>query len=506
MLNKLMKISYTVAAFILVLALSVSAVSVAEYLAPQLSSGENSFQAPTSLELVAPVPDTGQTACYNVAGEVITCPSPGDALYGQDGNYTINSPSYTKLDGSGNVLPDSAASWVMVRDNVTGLIWENKTDDGTIHDKNNTYTWYDPTAPNQGAPGDGTDTKDFLDALNSASFGGYSDWRLPTIKELGTIVNYSISYPGPMIDAGYFPNTAASRYWSSTTNAYNTLNACFVDFNYGYDYSYYKYYDGYVRAVRGGQSVSLDHLTIGSFDSAGIEMVAEAYTDTDSTVTDTSTGLMWQRVGSPDIQTWEQALAYCEALDIGGYTDWRLPTIKELQSLVDYSRYSPALNTAYFPNTAASRYWSSTAYTPNTSYAWFVDFKYGDCDGNGGTKYGSNYVRAVRGGQAGLLVNLVISPTSRDVAKDAGTTTFSVSNTGTVTMSWTAAVTSSSSWLTITTGASGTDTGTINCSFSANTSTSARTATIRVTATGATGSPVDVTVTQAPTRHPSFLS
>ena len=72
------------------------------------------------------VPDTGQTKCYNKT-DVITCPSPGQPFYGQDANYTINPMSYTKLDGSGNALPDSAPSWVMVRDNVTGLIWEMKT-------------------------------------------------------------------------------------------------------------------------------------------------------------------------------------------------------------------------------------------------------------------------------------------------------------------------------------------------------------------------------------------
>ena len=94
---------------------------------------------------------------------------------------------------------------------------------------------------------------------------------------------------------------------------------------------------------------------------------------------------------------------------------------------------------------------------------------------------------------------LSVSPVSRDVAKDAGTTTFNVSNTGTGTMPWTAAITSSDSWLSITSGSSGTNAGTINCSFTANTSTTARTATILVTATGATGSPKDVTVTQTPT-------
>ncbi len=92
---------------------------------------------------------------------------------------------------------------------------------------------------------------------------------------------------------------------------------------------------------------------------------------------------------------------------------------------------------------------------------------------------------------------LSVNPVSRNVPREAGTTTFSVSNTGAGTMPWIAAVTPSSTWLSITSGDSGTNSGTINCSFTANPSTLARTATIRVTATGATGSPVDVTVTQA---------
>ena len=93
----------------------------------------------------APVPDTGQTLCYNVAGDVITCPSPGQPLYGQDANYSINPMSFTKLDGSGNMLPDSATSWVMVKDNVTGLVWEMKTNKDGVknyndpHDADNTY-------------------------------------------------------------------------------------------------------------------------------------------------------------------------------------------------------------------------------------------------------------------------------------------------------------------------------------------------------------------------------
>ena len=205
----------------------------------------------------APVPDTGQSKCYDVAGHVITCPSPGQALYGQDANYTINPMSYTKLSDSGGVLSDSAASWVMVRDNVTGLIWENKTVDGTIHDKNKTFTWYDSNPATNGGyagtPGDGTDTEDFINALNSAHFGGYYDWRLPTINELDSIVNYDIPYPGPTINTTYFPNTVSSFYWSSTTYASYTYDAWGVSFTNGLDYLNLKNFSYYVRAVRGGQ-------------------------------------------------------------------------------------------------------------------------------------------------------------------------------------------------------------------------------------------------------------
>jgi len=208
-----------------------------------------------------PVPDTGQTTCYDDNGRLITCPNPGQGFYGQDGNYTINPPSYTKLDENGNVLPVSATSWFMVRDNVTGLIWEVKRNkDGASnyddpHDSDNRYTWYDPNPATNGGdagtPGDGTDTDDFIDALNDAHFGGYSDWRMPNRKELRSIVDYELFKPA--INTFYFPNTLASYYWSSTPYAGYPNYAWSMHFYYGYDYWYYKSYNYYVRAVRGGQ-------------------------------------------------------------------------------------------------------------------------------------------------------------------------------------------------------------------------------------------------------------
>ena len=144
------------------------------------------------------VPDTGQTTCYDDDGNVISCPSPGERFYGQDANYTINPPSYTKLDATGNDLPDSATSWVMVRDNVTGLIWEVKTDDGSIHDKDQIYNWYD--AQNV-----------FIASLKTEHFGGFADWRLPGREEMRSICDYAVD--NPSIKTHYFPNTVSSEYW-----------------------------------------------------------------------------------------------------------------------------------------------------------------------------------------------------------------------------------------------------------------------------------------------------
>lgn len=173
-----------------------------------------------------PLPDTGQTQSYT-------------DTYGEDSDYTINPPSYTKLDAQGNSLPDDATNWAMVKNNVTGLIWAVKTDDGSIHDKALEYNW--------------SDAKDvFIAGLNDQNFGGFSDWRLPTLKELAGIVDYG-RY-GPAINTDYFPYTIRSYYWSSTTYAYNEGNAWIVSFNSGIDNDYDKSDSCHARAVRAADS------------------------------------------------------------------------------------------------------------------------------------------------------------------------------------------------------------------------------------------------------------
>ena len=243
-----------------------------------------------------PVPDTGQTTCYNQTG-VITCPLPGQAFYGQDASYSINTPSYTKLAAGCTLLPDNASTWAMVRDDVTGLIWEEKHNQDNVrlytdpNDADNIYTWYDSNpATNGGNAGtSGNDTESFISALNSANYGGYSDWRLPTDKELQTIVDFG-RYD-PAINTVYFPSTVVSDYWSSTSSyALNSYKAWYVDFFYGgVDFGDKGLYH-YVRAVRSGLCGSFGDLfisksgtgagTVASADSkinCGIDCV-EAYT------------------------------------------------------------------------------------------------------------------------------------------------------------------------------------------------------------------------------------
>ncbi|MEA2014215.1 MAG: DUF1566 domain-containing protein, partial [Thermodesulfobacteriota bacterium] len=127
----------------------------------------------------------------------------------------------------------------------------------------------------------------------------------------------------------------------------------------------------------------------------------------DDTVTDTETGLMWQKETASGTYTWQQALAHAEGMTLGGHSDWRLPNRNELQTLVDYSRYNPSINPLLEANTVSSSYWSSTTSAYNASNAWLVRFSYGYV--NAPSKSSSYYVRAVRAGQNRLLGHLVIS-------------------------------------------------------------------------------------------------
>jgi len=121
--------------------------------------------------------------------------------------------------------------------------------------------------------------------------------------------------------------------------------------------------------------------------------------DSSGVVADSATGLAWQddysdNAGEIKSATWQDALVYCEELSLGGKNDWRLPNYNELFSIVDTSRYNPAISSV-FTNVTSHYYWSSTTNASDTSYAWVVHF-----NGGGdfwGSKSYENYVRCVRG-------------------------------------------------------------------------------------------------------------
>ncbi len=359
---------------------------------------------PDTVEIkVGTVPDTGQIICINDALNSFPCPTDdNDPLYGQDGYYAINPPSFTKLGqgGFGSIeLPDNATEWIMVRDNVIGLIWEAKTNNGSFHDRGNQYSWYDSNSStnggNAGVDGDGTDTEDFLKTLNDSRFGDFNDWRLPTLIELQSIVDYSHEYPA--VDIKYFPDIDPYTlwpYWSSTSSfSSEPSSAMWIEFLFGFVGSPdIKSKGKHVRAVRGEQSIAL-------------------FTDNgDGTITDRNTGLMWMKatadtnvdgnVDIDDMVTWKGALNYCKYLNLAGKSDWRLPNVKELISIVNYNQVSPTIDTTYFSETMSDNYWSSTSGANRYQDIWTVNFDNGktETENRVHVSIPRTYVRAVRGG------------------------------------------------------------------------------------------------------------
>lgn len=221
--------------------------------------------------------DTGITTCADTSKNDLACPVKffprQDAQIGRDALWKAGKLKkvggghkgfdYTKLDSHGKPVSNDASSWDCVRDNVTGLIWETKTDDGGLRDKNYVYTWYNPNPKTNGGNagvqdggfcnGSACDTYSYAKAVNAKALCGYSNWRLPTKQELVSLMDFSIPYPAPTIGSDYFPNTQAFLYWASTPYADTSISSFVwvVDFgNSGYDFEF-RDRVFHVRLVRG---------------------------------------------------------------------------------------------------------------------------------------------------------------------------------------------------------------------------------------------------------------
>ncbi len=347
-------------------------------------------------------PDTGQTACYDNSS-VIACPGPGLAFSDQDGEQISPVRSYTKLGVDDVELAVSATvsdGWIMVRDNTTGLIWEVKTDDDSYHDRNRAFYWCDPDdSSNSGEMGycDGQDSADYIFSLNNDGYGGFTDWRMPTVKELSTLLNHINS---SLIDDIYFPQTISNSHWTATSYAGNPAQAWSISFSYGFALPRDKTVDQAfaIRAVRGQLS----------------EATASYVDNGDGTLTDDHSRLMWRKdsVDSSTGLSWQGALAACETMDFANHSDWRLPNRNELQSLADYASFDPTVDAA-FSNTESSLYWSSTTDLKKPDMAWLVSFQYGLVVSNNiwteYSKMDEHFVRCLRGGADSGEFTLAVS-------------------------------------------------------------------------------------------------
>lgn len=292
-----------------------------------------------------PIVDTGQKDYYSNNNK-IEMPMPGEDFYGQDACIHGYQPKY-KDNGDGTVT-----------DLVTGLMWEK----------------------NMGEKLTFEEAKEKAESLRT---GGYNDWRIPTVKELYSLILFTGQAMGertvrPFIDTKYFdqpigdPNKGEREIdvqtWTSTIYKGTTMNGQTTIFGVNFVDGRIK---GYPLRMRGKENKMYFRMVRGNTEYGKNQLVDNG----DGTVTDYATWLMWQKADNGKIYDWKDALAYADTLSLAGYTDWYLPNAKELESIVDYDRSpsytnSPAispllectLHNLYDGVKDYAYYWSSTTH------------------------------------------------------------------------------------------------------------------------------------------------
>lgn len=329
-----------------------------------------STQMVAASEVSFPLVDTMQDKCFDSIGDEIECPAEGEALFGQDAQHPRLAASYTD-NGDGSVL-----------DNNTGLLWEKTPQNDRLQ---------------------------YADALaycESLELADKDDWRVPSLKELysladfrGELLTPEEGEPTPYIDITVFdfeyPDQGmifAGQYWSSTLYikgpVMNGMNQGAFGFNFadGHIKSYgtgLDFYSGAPAKSSGLSNGPDDGNAPGNYvrcvsGDEGVYGVNDFVANGDGTVTDNATGRMWQQSDDGTRREWPEALAYCEGLELAGYTDWHLPNSKELQSIVDYRRSGfPAIDETVFSITQDSEtldFWTSTTFGDWKNYANVLAF------------------------------------------------------------------------------------------------------------------------------------
>ncbi len=316
--------------------------------------------AEITTSLTYPIVDTNQGFCYDNSEE-IDCPAEGDTFYGQDAQFDGYAQSYTI-----NISNDGAET---VTDNVTGITWTKSPDLEGIGNGDGTITSDDKLSSSDAAA-----------ACEALDYAGYTDWQLPNIKQLYSLMNFQGTDPTsddtstltPFIDSAVFDfaygSTQNERIVDSqyaTTSLYTNDEGTEMMFGVNFADGRIK---GYEEEFFNGDKTYFVMCMRGNTAYGENEFVDNG----DGTITDNATGLMWAQddSGSDDDEgfdyttldfldadgdgllvpadadmngamTWEEALRYVEALNSAeylGYSDWRLPNVKELHSLMDYSK------------------------------------------------------------------------------------------------------------------------------------------------------------------------
>lgn len=268
------------------------------------------------------LPDTGQT-------------TNATTTFGEDSDYTRNAPSFTD-NGNGTIT-----------DNNTGLMWQ-KTDSGEM-------TW------------DNART-----GASSLNLAGYTDWRLPTAQEAFSILDHERN---PALNPTYFANNASGTpgyFWTSDLFYGDNTKVWCTNAGGGLGP-----HNKTATISAGGTNRHHARYVRGTKPTTGHRYI----NNNDGTITDLDTGLMWSQAPASS-RNWNDALLYAEGLALGGFSDWRLPNVKELQSLQDIPRATaaavttnPCLNRLLFPSATATAYWTSTSVKSGTpTQAWLVDF------------------------------------------------------------------------------------------------------------------------------------
>lgn len=267
-------------------------------------------------------------------------------------------------DGDDSDHPNHPLAYIVnadgtVTDKVTGLLWQ-QTDGGEM------------TAEH---------AADYCAALTLA---GKHNWRLPSNQELFSILDHNNGKPA--IDTGVFTKSEAEYWWSSDRRADDPSRIWSVNAGGGTGP-----HPKRETISAGGDKRYHVRCVIASASTP----IREPYTaNGDGTVTDNRTGLIWQQ-GETSVMSWEEALKYSKSLSLARKNDWRLPNIKELESLNNEKIVEPSIPKALFPAVEEDVYWTSTTLMNHSTRAWTVDFTFGIASYEEKTE--KLRVRAVRG-------------------------------------------------------------------------------------------------------------